>query len=305
MQLEYLKYAVVSSKCGTLAEAAQLLHVQPSTLSSAIRNIEAEFNIQIFTRSRLGISLTEDGKAFAAQAETICHLYDELCSSFSARDEKSYLAVNNICNSRYGVAIAGRFQAATAEQNISSTLYLSELHRRSIVSAIVDGRFNLGIAYVFSDETQVFLELLAAHNLDHRVIGTDVRYLYFNEDHPLAAKATITAADLENVHFALTEKGVYEMEKNSSQIHIRHYTVFSSYAQVRLAVEQNKMCSFLLSDTSPDDWFTRGTSIRKAPVADISPETAQHILVYRKNRLSKAERVLMKCINEVFEGSHS
>ena len=58
MTLQQLKYVIGVSEIGSLNKAAEILYVSQPSLTTAIKDIENEFNVKLFNRSINGISLT-------------------------------------------------------------------------------------------------------------------------------------------------------------------------------------------------------------------------------------------------------
>ena len=63
MNTEHLQYIIEVSEQGTIAKAAENLHVSHSAISQAIGNLESELGVKIFKRSRSGSQCTMEGKA--------------------------------------------------------------------------------------------------------------------------------------------------------------------------------------------------------------------------------------------------
>ena len=64
MTLQQIKYIVAVADTNSMNEAAKRLFISQPTLSSAIKDLEAEININIFTRTNKGVLLTAEGKIF-------------------------------------------------------------------------------------------------------------------------------------------------------------------------------------------------------------------------------------------------
>ncbi len=62
MNLNQLKYFYTVCTCGSLSEASEHLHISQPSLSSAIKALESEFGVALFTRSHYGMTLTSEGK---------------------------------------------------------------------------------------------------------------------------------------------------------------------------------------------------------------------------------------------------
>lgn len=61
MTIQQLKYIIKVAETGSITEAAKVLFISQPSLSNAIREIEKEAGLIIFTRSRQGIALTKEG----------------------------------------------------------------------------------------------------------------------------------------------------------------------------------------------------------------------------------------------------
>ncbi|MDN5810792.1 MAG: LysR family transcriptional regulator, partial [Tetragenococcus halophilus] len=60
-QLEYLEKIV---ETGSINEAAKQLFISQPSLSQAMKEMEKEYKIQLFYRTKLGITLTNEGREF-------------------------------------------------------------------------------------------------------------------------------------------------------------------------------------------------------------------------------------------------
>jgi DNA-binding transcriptional LysR family regulator len=71
MTLKQLNYVVTVAEVKNITEAAKRLFIAQPSLTSAIREIENEFDITIFTRSNKGIEITTEGDEFLGYAKMI------------------------------------------------------------------------------------------------------------------------------------------------------------------------------------------------------------------------------------------
>ena len=58
MRLQQLLYVKEIARCRSMNQAAVRLYISQPSLSEAIRDLEKEFGITLFDRSRRGVSLT-------------------------------------------------------------------------------------------------------------------------------------------------------------------------------------------------------------------------------------------------------
>lgn len=71
MKLSQLEYFCSVVRCGSVTLAAQKLFVTQPAVSGAIRELEREFSVNLFTHNRNKLVLTEDGRRFYERAEAL------------------------------------------------------------------------------------------------------------------------------------------------------------------------------------------------------------------------------------------
>jgi DNA-binding transcriptional LysR family regulator len=71
MTLQQLRYFLEAARHGSFSAAAEALHLAQPSLSEQIRSLEAELGISLFVRAGRGTLLTEAGRAFRPEAETV------------------------------------------------------------------------------------------------------------------------------------------------------------------------------------------------------------------------------------------
>ncbi|MFI6871161.1 LysR family transcriptional regulator [Nocardia sp. NPDC050406] len=79
-----LRYFVAVAQEGNLTRAAQRLYVSQPALTKQIKQLEQQLGVELFTRSRSGMTLTEPGRVFAAHAPGLLGGWDRML-----RDTKS------------------------------------------------------------------------------------------------------------------------------------------------------------------------------------------------------------------------
>ena len=71
MTLKQLNYVVTVAETGNITEAANKLFIAQPSLTRAIQEIEKEFNINLFNRTKRGISITTEGSEFLGYARQL------------------------------------------------------------------------------------------------------------------------------------------------------------------------------------------------------------------------------------------
>lgn len=98
MRFETLRYFTEIAESKSLAAAARRLFISHQGLSKAIRQMEQELGVELFTRSGRGLELTEAGRAIAPCVDECLSSYDRLKAAVepyrdSARDPRIELLV--------------------------------------------------------------------------------------------------------------------------------------------------------------------------------------------------------------------
>lgn len=83
LTLRQLQYLVAVVKAGSIAKAADHLHVTPTALSLQIKEIEDQFGVLLLTRHSRGVAATRLGEDFAGRASRILELVEEAERSLS------------------------------------------------------------------------------------------------------------------------------------------------------------------------------------------------------------------------------
>lgn len=82
MDIDNIRYAIIISKYNSYTRAAEEISISESSLSKRIQKLEADLGgIMLFDRSTRKVSLTEAGKVFISQAESIISKYDEMVNA--------------------------------------------------------------------------------------------------------------------------------------------------------------------------------------------------------------------------------
>tara|TARA_R110000868_G_scaffold6865_4_gene37990 strand:- start:5189 stop:6010 length:822 start_codon:yes stop_codon:yes gene_type:complete len=85
MDLRSLRYFCAAAELGSITAAAERCHVAQPSISHAIAQLEAEFELRLFSRSKKGVSLTPAGEEFFQQARQLLSNAGQMESRFKAR----------------------------------------------------------------------------------------------------------------------------------------------------------------------------------------------------------------------------
>ena len=169
MNIEQLQYIIEVSELGTIAKAADKLHVSHSAISQAIANLESELGITIFNRSRSGSKCTPEGK-------TVVKLSLEIINKIN--DLKKLGQEDTMLKGNLKIAASTIFFSTFLPELLYSfrkefpyvQIEINENDPQNIIEAIKHNLFNIGFI-LGTDETlkiddpRITLEVLLQTNL--------------------------------------------------------------------------------------------------------------------------------------------
>ena len=196
MTLQQLRYLVAIAEYGSINAAATNLFASQSNLSTAVRDLEREFGITIFTRSNRGVTPTNEGTALLGCARQVLEQADML--------ENRYAKGGNV---QLRLAVSTQHYAFSVEAFIETVgdcssraeydFILREAATGEIISDVASFRSEIGILYTDSFNQRVLSKAFDDANLEFHPLFEADAHIFVGEDHPLAGKDIIQPADLE------------------------------------------------------------------------------------------------------------
>lgn len=223
MELRQLKYFAKIAETLNFSEAAKQLFITQSTLSQQIKQLEAELDTPLLSRSSHHVALTEAGRLIYDHAKRTLHEAD-LCV-------QQIHDLNNL---------------ATGTLNIGVTYSFSPMLTETLISFMkLYPRIRLNIFYKSMSELMQMLrsgevDFVLAFKPSQAVDGIESHILFQNflsvvvgMNHPLAARDRITVPELEHYDLALPSKGL--QARNAFD------EIISPYASLKVRIELNEV----------------------------------------------------------------
>lgn len=146
MELRQLRYFLAVAEELHFGRAAERLGIGQPPLSQQIQRFEQQLGVQLFERSRRGVTLTRVGEMLLPEAREIC-----------SRAERAIMLVERVSRGESGQLSLGFVGSATLsvlpeiirrfrERLPDVELLLQELTSREQVAALHDGRIEVGLA---------------------------------------------------------------------------------------------------------------------------------------------------------------
>ena len=196
MTLQQLHYIIGVSESGSFNKAAENLYVSQPSLTSAIKEVEKEFNISIFNRSSKGISLTQDGKEFIQYARQIYAQYENLLEKFGEgfqRKKKFSVSCQHYSfATKSFVELVKKFGTSEYEFSIFETKTLD------VIENVATQKSEIGILYMSDFNRKAIKKILNANDLVFEKLIDCKAHVYLWKNHPLAKKTSISLEELKD-----------------------------------------------------------------------------------------------------------
>ena len=188
LTLRQLEYCAAAGESGSIAEAASRIHVSPSSISSAITQVEAELQVALFVRHHAqGLSVTPTG---AEVLREIRNLLDQAMALYGvARSAQSEVRgpVRVGCFTTLAAMVAPELCQGFARAHPQATVTQVEDHQEGLIHMLHAARIDVAITYdLLAAEPDICFEPLA--RLPPRVIASELS--------PLAGQHSTTLEEL-------------------------------------------------------------------------------------------------------------
>ncbi|MBL1073134.1 LysR family transcriptional regulator [Nocardia sp. 2] len=182
-----LRYFVAVAEEGHLTRAARRLYVSQPALTKQIKLLEQQLGVELFIRSRTGMTLTEPGRIFAAHAPHLLTGWDRMLreTKSGASHAARVLRVGFIASA--AIEFTPRIVEAFHAAQPGWRLELREFGWLDPTAGLADGDVDAALVrYPFPGH----------ENYRSEILFTEPRWIALPETHPLAGRAEIEFRDL-------------------------------------------------------------------------------------------------------------
>jgi DNA-binding transcriptional LysR family regulator len=178
-----------------ITKAADSLAMSQSAASSALKELETQFNIQLFDRVGKRLQLNELGRLYRPKVEALLAQSGELEQAFSKHTEVGALKVGaTLTIGNYlAVGVMARYMSTPTHPRVS----LEVANTRTIAKRVSD--FELDIGLIEGELQSSELEVIPWR--------ADELVVFCSPKHPLAAKKDLSDEDLRQATWVMREQG--------------------------------------------------------------------------------------------------
>ena len=194
MNILHLKYVVEVARAGTVHQAAERLRVAQPNLSRAIRDMETELGVSLFTRTPRGMRLTAEGAELVGYATKILGEIDELERLFCSDAPRKQRFSICVPRASYISQAFARFSRGIGSG--SAELFYRETNALRTIRSLLEGQCSLGIIRYAEGYERQFSEMLAEKGLHGELVARFAPVVLCSAEGPLAGRAQVAPEDL-------------------------------------------------------------------------------------------------------------
>ena len=195
MTLQQLRYLIAIAEYGSINAAAQNLYASQSNLSTAIKELERELGITVFTRSNRGVTLTNDGTELLGYARQVIEQADMLEARYA--DKGSVHLRLAVSTQHYAFSVQAFVNVVEACESEEYEFVLREATTAEIVDDVRTFRSEVGILYTDDFNRRVLRKAFDDADVTYFPLFDARVHVFVGEHHPLAARTLLRPEDLE------------------------------------------------------------------------------------------------------------
>lgn len=208
MTLNQLRYFCTAAQCHSITQAAKLMFVTQPAVSLALRELEKEFSVTLFTHTNNRLELTVEGEQFYERASALLRQSDEMQLEFkdiSQRRPMVRLGIPPNLSTVFFPELMDSFHVRHPE----IYLELSEYGSVRACDMVQNEQLDLGL---------VNMELYAVDKLEHAVLATDRLLFCVADNHPLAGEEALDLLRLDQEPIIL-----FNRDSVQNQLLLQHF----------------------------------------------------------------------------------
>ena len=205
MTLQQLKYAVAVADSGNITEASRRVFISQPSLTAAIRELEEEMGITIFSRSNKGVTVTNEGDDFLSYARQVLEQAALLEDRFKGNSKGN--TIFSVSCQHYSFAVNAFVDVIRKFGGNEYDFTLRETQTHEIIEDVAHLKSEIGFLYMSSRNKNVITKLIKKNNLQFEPLFTTPLHIFISTKNPLAKKKKIKLSDLVPYPYLTYEQG--------------------------------------------------------------------------------------------------
>lgn len=205
MTLQQLKYAVTVAECGTISAAAEKLFISQPSLTTAIRELESEMGVTIFSRTNRGVIVSREGEEFLGYARQILSQAQLLQERFSGREqgEKRFA----VSSQHFNFTVLAFSRLVQTFRGPRYSFHFRETTTYEVLEDVSQLRSEVGILALNEDNERFLRRMFGKLGLEFTELKRVQAELFVSAEHPLAGRRFVTVEDVSPYPCITFEQG--------------------------------------------------------------------------------------------------
>ena len=201
MNFQQFKYIDAIEKTGSINSAAQALFVTTSTISTALKSLESELGIQIFTRSKKGMSPTHLGADFIRSMRGVLSQMSQIEATYlNQSHQKKILSITSQHYDFASIAFANLIQST---DELAYTFRFLETDTKQVIFDVKHNISQIGLIYLSAFNSKILNRVFDQEGLTFNPLFSFKPHVFLGKSHPLAQKNEVSYEQL-NEYPAIT-----------------------------------------------------------------------------------------------------
>ncbi len=195
MTLKQLRYVTVVADTGNITEAAKRLYIAQPSLTAAIQELEKEYGIIIFKRTKKGIEVTPEGEEFLGYSRQILEQTDLIEERYAGNSRGKLRFC--VSSQHYSFVVEAFVELLKRFGGDKYEFHMRETQTYDIIDDVAHMRSEIGVIYMNSFNETVIKKTLRDNSLVFESLFRAKPHVFVGKNSPLAKKKCITLDDLK------------------------------------------------------------------------------------------------------------
>lgn len=205
MRIQQLEYLEKIAETNSINEAAKQLFISQPSLSQAMKELEKEYNLQLFLRSKTGITLTDEGREFLNYARSILDQVNLLDEKFKQDTIRKHIF--SVSGQHYAFVVHAFVELVKEIGGPEYKFTLSETITQNVLRDVETFKSELGIIYLNDFNQTVLKRLIREKDLEFIPLFDAKPHVFVGFENPLTKKESLTLDDLTDYPYLSYEQG--------------------------------------------------------------------------------------------------
>lgn len=205
MRIQQLEYLEKIAETGSINEAAKQLFISQPSLSQAMKELEKEYNIQLFYRSKVGITLTSEGREFMNYSRMVLDQVNLLNGRF--KQDTARKRTFSVSAQHYAFVVHAFVELVKEVGKDEYHFTLRETITENTLNDVQTFRSELGVIYLNDFNKTVLKRLISEKDLMFVPLFDAKPHVFVGRDNPLTKKTRLTLDDLADYPYLSYEQG--------------------------------------------------------------------------------------------------